>query len=247
MARQVVDIGLEGNDNTGDSIRESFRKVNENFNELYAVFGLGGQISITNLKDVPSEYVADTILAVNRTANGVNFTQLESDGSIGFEFVEDFSDPAGPKYKLIVKQLTSKLLNDTQPQLDGPLNARSNPIGNIMEVSEDAVARFNSSYSNTQITIDQLVIDKKYADRNYQAKTVPGGGTRIRNEPPTADKYTIMTSSANVNAAIRTITITDHGLGIVYTGAPFIFNSTGNDPLGQKHNCPSCNFCIGYC
>ena len=45
MAKQGIDIGIEGNDGTGDSIRESFRKVNENFQELYAVFGIGGQIS----------------------------------------------------------------------------------------------------------------------------------------------------------------------------------------------------------
>ena len=51
MAKQDIDIGVEGNDGTGDSIRESFRKVNENFNELYAVFGAGGQISFTNLGD----------------------------------------------------------------------------------------------------------------------------------------------------------------------------------------------------
>ena len=53
MSRQDIDIGIEGNDGTGDSIRESFRKTNENFQELYAIFGLGGQISITNLNDVP--------------------------------------------------------------------------------------------------------------------------------------------------------------------------------------------------
>ena len=29
MARQDVDIGVQGNDGTGDSIREAFRKVNE--------------------------------------------------------------------------------------------------------------------------------------------------------------------------------------------------------------------------
>ena len=40
MAKQQIDIGIEGNDGTGDSIRESFRKVNENFQELYAVFGI---------------------------------------------------------------------------------------------------------------------------------------------------------------------------------------------------------------
>jgi len=40
MARQDIDIGVEGNDGTGDSIRESFRKTNENFNELYGAFGV---------------------------------------------------------------------------------------------------------------------------------------------------------------------------------------------------------------
>jgi chromosome segregation ATPase len=47
MAKQGIDIGIEGNDGTGDSIRESFRKVNENFQELYAVFGIGGQSSFS--------------------------------------------------------------------------------------------------------------------------------------------------------------------------------------------------------
>ena len=49
MARQEVNIGVEGNDGTGDSIRESFRKTNENFSELYAVFGQGGTINFTAL------------------------------------------------------------------------------------------------------------------------------------------------------------------------------------------------------
>ena len=35
MTRQVVNIGVEGNDGTGDSIREAFNKLNENFQELY--------------------------------------------------------------------------------------------------------------------------------------------------------------------------------------------------------------------
>lgn len=37
MAKQFVNIGIEGNDGTGDSIRDAFNKVNENFTELYAV------------------------------------------------------------------------------------------------------------------------------------------------------------------------------------------------------------------
>ena len=45
MARQIVDIGVEGNDGTGDAIRESFRKTNENFQELYAAFGIEGTLT----------------------------------------------------------------------------------------------------------------------------------------------------------------------------------------------------------
>lgn len=52
MAIKIVDIGIEGNDGTGDSIRTSFDKVNQNFQELYAVFGQGGQIKFTDLSDV---------------------------------------------------------------------------------------------------------------------------------------------------------------------------------------------------
>jgi hypothetical protein len=57
MARKIIDIGVTGNDATGDSIRESFRKVNDNFQELYAVFGVGGQIAFTTLSDTPDTLV----------------------------------------------------------------------------------------------------------------------------------------------------------------------------------------------
>ena len=56
MTQQIIDIGIQGNDGTGDSIRESFRKVNENFIELYAAFGLGGQLSLSDLADGPETY-----------------------------------------------------------------------------------------------------------------------------------------------------------------------------------------------
>ena len=53
MAKQFINIGIEGNDGTGDSIRDAFNKTNENFTELYAVFGQGGQIGFTSLSDTP--------------------------------------------------------------------------------------------------------------------------------------------------------------------------------------------------
>ena len=61
MAKQDINIGVEGNDGTGDSIRESFKKVNENFTELYAVFGVGGQINFTTPCDTPDIAIPNTV------------------------------------------------------------------------------------------------------------------------------------------------------------------------------------------
>ena len=55
MARREIDIGIVGNDGTGDSIREAFRKVNANFKEMYAVFGQGGNIRLQDLDNVVIE------------------------------------------------------------------------------------------------------------------------------------------------------------------------------------------------
>jgi len=56
MARQTIDIGTQGNDGTGDSIRESFRKVNDNFTQLFAIFGSGDTISFGDLDDTPDGF-----------------------------------------------------------------------------------------------------------------------------------------------------------------------------------------------
>ena len=228
MAKQGIDIGIEGNDGTGDSIRESFRKVNENFQELYAVFGIGGQISFTDLNDTPDTYEGNEnkVPLVKSDGSGINLLQLASDNSldntdpdtIGFDFSVDG--------KLVIKQLVSKLSNDPEPILDGPLNAATQPIANV-SVSQDAIDTFNSTYG-TDLTTGALVIDKAFADRNYQQKDVPGGGLRLGDEPADTSGY-LKTASG---VSLGNLTITAHGLSEAFNGAAFIFNSTGTDPFG---------------
>jgi hypothetical protein len=171
MAKQQIDIGIEGNDGTGDSIRESFRKVNENFQELYAVFGIGGQISFTDLNDTPNTYEGNEnkVPLVKSDGSGLNLLQLASDNSldgtpdtIGFDFSVDG--------KVIVKQLVSKVSNDPEPILGGPLDAATQPIANV-RVTQAAIDTFNSIHG-TNLNTGSLVIDKAYADRNYQQKDV---------------------------------------------------------------------------
>ena len=82
MAKQDVNIGVEGNDGTGDSIRESFRKVNENFQELYAVFGQGGQIGFTTLGDTPNSIEGGKIITTNASGTAIIYSEIGSDSDL---------------------------------------------------------------------------------------------------------------------------------------------------------------------
>ena len=104
MARQSVDIGTQGNDGTGDSIRESFRKVNDNFREIYAIVGGGDTIGFVNLDDVdvdkrnslgievtpiqPAtslEGYANHVVAVDGLGVALNLKELASGSGIGID------------------------------------------------------------------------------------------------------------------------------------------------------------------
>ncbi len=91
MARKIVDIGVSGNDGTGDSIREAFRKTNENFSELYAVFGQGGFLKFTDLSDTPDTLVGqgNKIPVVNAIGTSLVFKEFFSpNGTIQFDYSE---------------------------------------------------------------------------------------------------------------------------------------------------------------
>ena len=88
MAKQEINIGAKGNDGTGDSIRQSFKKVNDNFNEIYAVFGLqAGQIKFTSLSDTPETTVGNQgkVVMVNSSGSAIDFFSLVSDAQTNYE------------------------------------------------------------------------------------------------------------------------------------------------------------------
>jgi hypothetical protein len=47
MSKQAVNIGTTANDGTGDPLRTAFDKINDNTNEVYALFGDGTDLSIS--------------------------------------------------------------------------------------------------------------------------------------------------------------------------------------------------------
>lgn len=236
MARQNVDIGVQGNDGTGDSIRESFRKVNENFIQLFAVFGDGDTISFKDLDDTPENFPngiprdetgpsgeasdADKVVISNADANALVAKSL-----VGGEGIEiDHTD----ENEIRIISTGGKLAADIKPQLGGHLNAQNFSIGNLAEPSDEVAALFNDLH-DTDITADNLAISKGYADQRYlQASGGPGSGSqiRVRDEPTNASEYTITIDLWSSGYAV----IENHGFNSGSNGIAYKYFMTGSTP-----------------
>ena len=126
MARKTIDIGVVGNDGTGDSIRDSFRKVNDNFRELYSSLGLGEKLQFTGLEDAPSTYVGQNdaatgntpVVTVNNTESGLAFKQLIAGNGISLDFTTNPN-------QISINADFASIVADTSPQLGGDLSLRS--------------------------------------------------------------------------------------------------------------------------
>ena len=219
MARQNVDIGVQGNDGTGDSIREAFRKVNDNFRDLYAVFGNGDLIKSTGLDDFPNTYASNQILVVNDAGDAFLAKDVTGGDGISIDNTNE--------NEMIITATGAKLYQDTRPYLGAPLNANTLSIGRLGEPTDAAVLLFNSVHG-TSITVDELAIPKGYADRRYLQS---GGGSsagqiRIRTEPLNQTEYT-RTINSYQNGNIR---INNHGFDSGSDGIAFKYYSTGTTP-----------------
>ena len=177
MAKQDVNIGVAGNDGTGGSVRDSFRKVNENFTELYAIFGLGGNISYTTLNDTPDTLLGNEgkVSLVKQDGTGIDFFDLVSDAgtndpsnsanTVSFEVVGN---------TLVVKAINAKIGTDPAPYVQSPFKigapAAYNNFTQALLVSNDLsslVSEFNSVHLEPVITEDNLLVSKGYTDLNY--------------------------------------------------------------------------------
>jgi len=219
MSRQIVDIGVQGNDGTGDSIRESFRKVNENFQELYSVFLQEGRFTFQDLSNVPDTLNPNRIITTDGGGSNILDRQLEGDG-IDITYTSD---------KVILKSTGGTIVSDNSPTLKNHLNASQFVIGNLAYPDEAVVTTFNTKYK-TSITTDDMAIPKGYADRRYLRRSggSASGQIRVRQEPTTAAEYTL-TIDSYVN---NNVYIPAHGFDSSIDGSTFVYNTTGTNATG---------------
>ena len=221
MSKQNINIGVEGNDGTGDSIRESFRKANENFTELYAVFGQGGAISFRALSDVPDALGAYKIPQSNEAGDQIFMKTLT--GGLGIT-IDSLADD-----KIIVSNTGTIINTDKTPSLGGPLNAANQAIANP-NISTAAVNTLNVTHG-TAFTVDDLVVTKGYSDSRYLRSAGGPGATgqiRARLEPPNSDAYQFIISSYSSGNAVSSL----HGFEVSANGIAYKYNSTGTNATG---------------
>ena len=256
QGKQNINIGVEGNDGTGDSIREAFRKVNDNFTQLYAVFGQGGSISFTEFSDTPtlaqlqanpSTFSRPVLPVVDVAAEGskLEFRKLVSNSFLDASIDDTVTFSLTSGGHIVVTAAGGKLEEDETPKINstgGGINASGNIVAGMptsLTDIETKLSVLNAAHNGAGFTTDSVAISKGFADTNYLKST--GGGTgaqiRVRTEDQifTADySFTINSFTASVaNITGRTVDGTlitvpaGHGLDSGANGLPFRYETTG--------------------
>tara|TARA_B100001057_G_scaffold147946_1_gene147884 strand:- start:134 stop:8017 length:7884 start_codon:yes stop_codon:yes gene_type:complete len=227
MARQDIYLGVEGNDGTGDSIREAFKKANENFTELYAVFGQGGSISFTALSDTPSAITPSGLLIGNTTGTEILAKTLV--GGTGISIDNSSST------NITITNTGANINADTAPVLGGPLNGSGfYAIGNI-NTSPAAIQEFNQTHA-ANITLDDIVVDKKFQDQHYAPHVVRQENKSVyaRTEPTNENEYTQAISEYRAGNVV----VSNHGFDTSFNGTKWRYSTTDNPniPTGLTNN-----------
>ena len=158
MSQLIVNVGIQGNDGTGDSIRESFTKINENFTELYAVFGAGGQIKFGNLADAPG---TQNYSITNISANGTNVTITFNNPSLAII-------PFTTGQNVIIAGCSPSIYNGTYV-------VTSNTSSTVTYTSSaTGVATIKGSISNPSYQANQVIMANTTGS-GLTARTVVGG------------------------------------------------------------------------
>ena len=189
MARKPIDIGAIGNDGTGDSIRDAFRKVNDNFRELYSSLGLGDRLTFKGLDDTPDDYEGqdNAIISVNAALNGGDgglvFRQLVSGDGIQINVSSS---------EIEISSQFAAISADPSPQLGGNLSARSG--GNQYRILDLATPisdseAVNKAYADTKISKNGInAIDPETGTTNSSFGIMSGPLILSRDPEPDDDE-----------------------------------------------------------
>ena len=229
MAIQTINIGTIANDGTGDDLREAFVKVNNNFTELSnrnpeattgANLGSGGQGVFAQLSGSELQFkkliggTAVTLAAdanaitINSTATGLPSLQVFADNNnITLDANGNALTIAGGGTtttnlrgtRLTVRSVTS-VQTDTDPKLTATLNAQTNDITNVgnmtglvhnLDIREfDGLQKY-LTLEMGEATPSQFTSTLEYLAHNLEIEFDDGSATFTGSTLPDADMGTL--------------------------------------------------------
>lgn len=224
MARKIVNIGSQGNDGTGDSLRESFKKINENFRELYSVFGVGDAIRFSDLADGPASYADGQVFVAGKTTPSSPSATVQAKTLTAGDGVNITSTPTS----IIIG--TSSGLNSLRPTLTAGLNAAGFGIANALQPDDTGIDNKITAWNllhGTGITASDLLINRRYADGRY-APLESSRPLMLRAASSGAEFVKTITNYLSGN-----VVIPSHGFTSTDNGKGYRFTTTGSLPASS--------------
>jgi len=113
MTIQLINLGAGPDTQTGDTVRQAFTKVNENFTELYQVFGSNGQSNL-----VGNTIYANNISVVANVSSG-NLLAVNSLTTYGNVYGGGFFFPNGLSITSSLNADFQHINSDVRPSVGG--------------------------------------------------------------------------------------------------------------------------------
>ena len=225
--QQLINIGSQPNDGTGDSIYTAFQKVNQNFTDVYNLLGFGASFSFLRLKEAPTSLTPNALLGVNQYGTKIQNVTLYA--STGISLVTSASG-------IVIGNSASSLKSDTAPTLAGDLDAQG--TFNLVNIYPGAPSN------------DWDAAPRRWIYENFVSRTgyILTGTNKISSStikeniqllqyPPTSSTHVVNKQYADTKIGLAGISTIDEFTGMansIYgtmTGALYLFR----DPVETDH------------
>lgn len=118
LNQQLINIGTEPNDGTGDSVYVAFQKVNSNFSDIYTLLGFGAGFSFLRLKEAPASLRPNAILQVNDLGTKFLNKVLVAGTGINIDVVSSSTE-------IRIINTASSLASDKNPTLSADISGEN--------------------------------------------------------------------------------------------------------------------------
>ena len=118
LNQQLINIGTEPNDGTGDSVYVAFQKVNSNFSDIYTLLGFGAGFSFLRLKEAPASLRPNAILQVNELGTKFLNKVLVAGTGINIDVVSSSTE-------IRIINTASSLASDKNPTLSADISGEN--------------------------------------------------------------------------------------------------------------------------